>query len=121
MLRHRCLHCFASDGVEIGVTKRNAPYSTCRCCGTRTFMHTLDALRGSAVIPMMIDTALMLRESDSAYREKFDAAVASVQQEWLQKLSAASGRGPAEAPDQVKTPLSESRNVIPVDLERVGT
>jgi len=41
-----CLHCLNCDCVELKNDKKGRPYTTCRMCSSRTFMHSRIALRG---------------------------------------------------------------------------
>ena len=41
-----CLHCLNTDCVELKNDKKGRPYTTCRMCTTRCFMHSNIALRG---------------------------------------------------------------------------
>ncbi len=58
MILERCLHCFATSACELRYTKKGLPYTTCRVCRTRAFFHGLDALRGVAIAPVLIDATL---------------------------------------------------------------
>ena len=41
-----CLCCLNTACVELKQDKKGRPYTTCRMCGTRAFMHSATALRG---------------------------------------------------------------------------
>ena len=41
-----CLCCLNTACVELKQDKKGRPYTTCRMCGTRAFMHSQIALRG---------------------------------------------------------------------------
>lgn len=41
-----CLHCLNTNCVELKNDKKGRPYTTCRMCTTRSFMHSPIALRG---------------------------------------------------------------------------
>lgn len=56
----RCMHCFAAGACLLKFTKKGLPYTTCRVCFTRSFFHNLDALRGVAVCPDLIEQTLNL-------------------------------------------------------------
>lgn len=41
-----CLCCLNTACVQLKTDKNGRPYTTCRMCGSRTFMHSNMALRG---------------------------------------------------------------------------
>jgi len=41
-----CLNCLNTNCVELKNDKKGRPYTTCRMCCSRTFMHSRMALRG---------------------------------------------------------------------------
>jgi len=41
-----CLLCLNTNCVDLKADKKGRPYTTCRMCGSRTFMHSNIALRG---------------------------------------------------------------------------
>jgi hypothetical protein len=50
-----CLHCLNTECVELKNDKKGRPYTTCRMCTTRSFMHSSMALRGlTHFAPMLI-------------------------------------------------------------------
>ena len=112
----RCLNCLTENGCELKMTKKMGPYSVCIACGTRTFMRTLDSLRGVGVTPWLLDLAIEQCASNPEFREKFQARIRAVQQSWLAR--AQGGRaGIAPSPADAESSLPESRNVVPFHLE----
>lgn len=76
MLLHRCMFCLAARSSEIKFDKRGRPYTTCRYCFTRAFFSNLDALRGVAIAPQLIEAALQQRDEGKA--PWIDAAIADL-------------------------------------------
>jgi hypothetical protein len=58
MMLARCMFCFSENGCQLKFTKKGLPYISCRVCYTRAFFHGLEALRGVAVCPELIQMAL---------------------------------------------------------------
>ena len=58
MMLARCLFCFAQNACSVRFTKKGLPYVTCRICYTRAFFNSMDALRGVAIIPELIEATL---------------------------------------------------------------
>ena len=59
-----CLNCLNTNCVELKNDKKGRPYTTCRMCSSRTFMHSRIALRGlTHFAPQLI---AMWREAVSA-------------------------------------------------------
>lgn len=54
----RCVFCFAANASEFRFTKKGKPYLTCRVCFTRAFLNRMEALRGAAVCPELIDATV---------------------------------------------------------------
>ena len=101
MLLHRCLHCLAAGACEVKFDKKGRPYTICRFCATRTFCHSLDALRGIAVVPQLIESALAQRASNPAFARWFDDEIAkmlaTVRDRSLAPAAASGGLAPAPA------------------------
>lgn len=58
MMLARCMFCFAENAMSLRFTKKGLPYVTCRICYTRAFFHGVEALRGVAICPELIDATL---------------------------------------------------------------
>lgn len=58
MMLERCPFCFAGNGCSLKFTKLGKPYLSCRICMTRAFLNSMDALRGVAIAPALIDAVL---------------------------------------------------------------
>lgn len=72
----RCVFCLAKGGAEVRFDKNARPYLTCRLCLTRAFVRNLDAIRGLAVAPQLLEAALERRSTDEKYRAWFDGEIA---------------------------------------------
>ncbi len=71
-----CLHCLNTQCVELKNDRKGRPYTTCRMCASRTFMHSSIALRGlTHFAPQLIDlwrqatAAATLRQLDNQIEE----------------------------------------------------
>ena len=74
----RCLFCLAKGGAEIRFDKKARPYIFCRLCMTRAFVRSLEAMRGIALAPKLLDAALERGETDARYREWIDGEIAGM-------------------------------------------
>jgi hypothetical protein len=81
MAPQTCVFCLSQNAMEIRYDKRGKPYLICRLCFTRSFIRCIDAVRGLAVVPWLIDTALAERKNTPAFRDRFDSMIASMQRE----------------------------------------
>jgi hypothetical protein len=107
------MHCLSPNAAEVRFDKKGRPYTVCKVCWTKSFYQTLDALRGVAVIPQLVENAMRMRTSDPQYARRFDeqvhATIACVQN--------------ATRPSAV--PLAEATAPAPFDAEtpaaKVGT
>ena len=66
MLLNRCCFCLAANSSELKFDKRGKPYLRCTMCRTRSFFSTLDALRGPAVVPQLLESLLDARAKGNA-------------------------------------------------------
>lgn len=66
MLLNRCCFCLAANSSELKFDKRGKPYLTCKMCRTRSFFSTLDALRGVAILPQVMESLLEARANGKA-------------------------------------------------------
>jgi len=82
-----CLFCLAENSCELRYDKGGRPYVVCKLCFTRSFLRSLDALRGVAVAPTLLKTALDLRKTDPAYREKVDGEIVRLIQDVANKAT----------------------------------
>lgn len=46
MTMYPCLNCLSPESVNLRLDKRGRPFTFCRMCTTRSFMHSRMALRG---------------------------------------------------------------------------
>jgi hypothetical protein len=86
MLLHRCLHCLAANACEVRFDKKGRPYTVCKVCWTKAFFQSLDPLRGVAVVPQLVESALRARKADQEYARKFDDLIARTIR-WVQDNS----------------------------------
>jgi len=99
---YSCLHCLNTDCVELKNDKKGRPYTTCRMCSTRSFMHSSMALRGlTHFAPQLI---AMWREATSASscQRQLDAIISNQQR---------IAEGIAEAQRQPSVPVPAPRVV----------
>lgn len=76
-----CLQCLNTDCVELKNDKKGRPYTTCRMCSARTFMHSSMSLRGlTHFAPQLI---AMWREATgaSSCQRQLDARIAEAQRQ----------------------------------------
>ena len=66
MLLNRCCFCLAANSSQLKFDKRGRPYLTCALCRTRSFFSTLDALRGPAIVPQVLESLLDARAKGKA-------------------------------------------------------
>jgi hypothetical protein len=112
MLLHRCLHCLAANACEVRFDKKGRPYTVCKVCWTKAFFQGLAPLRGVAVVPQLLESALLLRASDPDYARRFDEQIASMVH-WVRDNS-------RPAAGQTVAPLGDS-SAVPFDDAKVGT
>ena len=103
MLLHRCMHCFAANACEVRFDKKGRPYTVCRCCWTKAFFQSLDSLRGVAVVPQLVESALSERDKRPDYAKWFDGEIASLVQNVRERALA-----PARTATNVPTPLADT-------------
>lgn len=109
MLLHRCLHCLAAGACEVKFDKKGRPYTICRFCATRTFCHSLDALRGIAIVPQLVESALAQRASNPAFAQWFDGEITK---------TLAMVRDRALAPTPPNAGLSPAPSVVPFEEKK---
>ena len=78
MLLHRCLHCLAANACEVRFDKKGRPYTVCKVCWTKAFFQSLDSLRGVAVVPQLVEAAMVLRATDPDYASRFDEKITAM-------------------------------------------
>jgi hypothetical protein len=76
---------------------------------TRSFFHSLDALRGIAVVPPLLDLELQRRDTDEKYRETFDGRIVRVM---------AAVRDLARAPALASSVLPSGPQIVPFEPEK---
>ena len=104
MLLRRCPFCLAENACEMKFdTKKYKPYLVCKFCMTRAFLRSGDALRGLAVIPDLIDSALRERSKNPDYAEKFDKKIHE-----MQAYAFDNGQSP---------PVKQSTTGLPAEVE----
>ena len=74
----RCIFCFAKNMAEIRFDKHNKPFFYCRACQTRAFVRGLEAVRGFAVLPLLLVPAIDRMATDPAWAERFNNEIASM-------------------------------------------
>lgn len=74
----RCIFCLAKGAGEIRFDKKSRPYIFCRLCMTRAFVRSLEALRGLALAPKLLEAALERRATDENYRRWVDGEIAAM-------------------------------------------
>lgn len=116
MLTHRCLHCLAALSCGIRFDKHGRPFTHCRICNTRAFLHSLEALRGLAVLPKLAEDAMTRRAQNPAYAEWFDAQLREIHAYVTERLA-----GPRPAvPANGTIPLQSSQGVVPFEMSTVA-
>lgn len=113
MLPHRCLHCLAANSCEVRFDKKGRPYTVCRACWTKSFFQSLDPLRGVAVVPQLVESALELRATNPDYARKFDEQIAATVRCVRDASRPAAGEKAA--------PLADVSAIVPFDEAKVGT
>ena len=109
MLLHRCLHCFAANACEVRFDKKGRPYTVCKVCWAKAFFQSLDSLRGAAIVPQLVEAAMVLRETDPDYARRFDEKIVTMVR-WVHDNSRpAAGVKP--------TPLNDASLSVPFELE----
>ena len=74
-----CLNCLNCDCVELKADKKGRPYTTCRNCGSRCFLHSAIALRGlTHFAPQLI--ALWRQATAASTLHELDTRVQAAQQ-----------------------------------------
>jgi len=66
MLLHRCMFCLCANAAELKFDKNGGVYVSCKFCRTRSFCKSLDALRGVAIAPQLLESALVQRAEGKA-------------------------------------------------------
>lgn len=113
MLLHRCLHCFAAKACEVRFDKKGRPYTVCKVCWTKAFFQGLDPLRGVAMVPQLVESALSMCATDAEYARKFNETIASMLR-WVRDNSRPAAGEKAAA-------LGEMSAVVPFSDAKVGT
>jgi hypothetical protein len=113
MLLHRCLHCLAANACEVRFDKKGRPYTVCKVCWTKAFFQSLDPLRGVAVVPQLVESAMRLRATDPDYARRFDEQIASMVR-WVRDNS-------RPAAGEKAVPLGEVSAAVPFDEAKAGT
>jgi len=80
MLLHRCMHCLAGGACELRFDKKSRPYTACKFCRAVCFLPSLQCLKGIAVAPGLLETAIRRREADPEFARAFDANISAVLQ-----------------------------------------
>lgn len=116
MLLHRCMHCLAANACEVRFDKKGRPYTVCKCCWTKAFFHSLDSLRGVAVVPQMLELALQERARSAEYAAWFDEQIAALVKHVRERTG-------APRPAAGSEPLSDFSAIVPFDEGKgaVGT
>lgn len=78
MLLRRCIFCLAENAMEMKYDKFSRPMVYCVVCNTRAFLKRIEAVRGLAVVPDLIDGALKVRDANATYAAKFDGCITSL-------------------------------------------
>jgi hypothetical protein len=107
------LHCLAANACEVRFDKKGRPYTVCKVCWTKAFFQGLDPLRGVAVVPQLVESALRLRTTDPEYARRFDEQIASMVR-WVHDNS-------RPAAGEKAAPLGDASAIVPFDLAKVGT
>lgn len=69
-----CLCCLNANACELKADVKGRPYTVCRVCGTRSFMHSQIALRGlTHFAPQLI--ALWRQQTAGAFLTELDRAI----------------------------------------------
>jgi hypothetical protein len=113
MLLHRCLHCLAANACEVRFDKKGRPYTVCKVCWTKAFFQSLDPLRGVAVVPQLVESALRVRATDADYARRFDEQIAAMVR-WVRDNS-------RPAAGEKAAPLGDVSAAVPFDEAKVGT
>lgn len=113
MLLHRCMHCLAANACELKFDKKGRPYTRCRFCWAKTFMQSLESLRGVAVVPQLVELALQQRASDPDFARKFDEKIAGIVNYVRNNAR--------PAPGNEQAPVLDGSPVVPFDEAKVGT
>lgn len=81
---HPCVFCLHASCVELKADRKGRPYTICRVCATRSFMHTSIALRGlSYLAPQLVrmwvagQAGQLLQQLDQQRDEEAQAAYAA--------------------------------------------
>lgn len=72
-----CPFCCTVNSCELRYDVNARPYITCRYCLSRSFFHSLEALRGLAIVPGLLESALRRRAAEPEYRKLIDGQIAS--------------------------------------------
>jgi hypothetical protein len=113
MLLHRCMHCLAANACEVRFDKKGRPYTVCKCCWTKAFFQGLDPLRGVAVVPQLLESALQERTRSPEYARWFDAQIAGMVAYVRESSRPAAGERAAA--------LADVSTIVPFDETKVGT
>lgn len=62
--RYVCFGCLRGEAVEVRFDRKNRPYTNCGWCGSRTFIHSPEGLRGLMLLEPSV--AAMLRQIGAA-------------------------------------------------------
>ena len=112
MAPQTCVFCLSGNAMEIRYDKHGKPYLICRLCFTRSFIRCIDAVRGLAVVPWLLDTALAERQNSPAFRDRFDSMITALQREVK-----AAGVAPPARSSQIGLP--EGRLPVPFVLGEI--
>ena len=106
MLLHRCLHCLAAGACELKYDWNGAPFTSCRFCRSRTFLKSLEALRGVAIVPQLVESVLRLRDEGKA--------------PWVDKAIAELVADVRASTRDAKHPFSAHPEIVPFVGEKVA-
>jgi len=74
MLR-KCLFCLADGACEIRFDRKGRPYVVCQVCHTRSFVRSMEAIRGLAIGPTLLAAAIQRRAEEPEFRKWFDGEI----------------------------------------------
>lgn len=100
---------FFRECVRGSIRQKGRPYTVCKVCWTKAFFQSLDPLRGVALVPELIESAMVLRATDPDYARRFDEKIATMVR-WVHDNSRPAAGAKA-------APLSDTSMPVPFELE----
>lgn len=76
-----CLCCLRPDSARLSISVKNRPYVSCRMCGSKTFLNSVEALAGiSLLAPRLMSLLDGWRASGVQLAEQTAAGIQATQQ-----------------------------------------